>query len=161
MASDKKEKEKESFAVIASNRYARHEYFIEHVYEAGIELIGPEVKSIREGKVNLKEGYVRVLNGQIFLEGVHISPYLSASYQNAEPIRSRKLLMHKREILKLGQETKLKSMTIVPLRMYFKKGRIKLEIGLAKGKQLHDKRESVKNREAGREMDRANRQRRP
>ncbi|MFH1018865.1 MAG: SsrA-binding protein SmpB [Pseudomonadota bacterium] len=142
---------KSSFQVIAENRTARHNFFILETIEAGIELLGSEVKSIRQGSVSLKEGYAHVDRGQVFLEGVHIAPYEFAS-ASLSPVRPRRLLLHKREISRLGAEVKERRLTLVPLRIYFKKGMAKIELGLAKGKKLHDKREAIKERETRREL---------
>ena len=136
---------------IAENRKAMHDYHLVETFEAGIALQGTEVKSIREGRVNLRDSFARVEGGEIFLFNVHISPYGNRGYVDHEPTRKRKLLLHKQEIRKLIGKTVEKGMTLVPTRMYFKNGRIKVAISLAKGKQLHDKRETVKRREAERE----------
>lgn len=143
-------------AQIAQNRKAWHDYFIEHKFEAGIALEGWEVKSLRDGRAQLKESYVVVLKGEIFLLGAHISPLTTAStHIKPDPTRTRKLLLHREEISKLIGGVERKGYTMVPLAMYWKRGRAKLEIGLAKGKQLHDKRASLKEREADREQERA------
>lgn len=148
-------------AQIAQNRKAWHDYFIEHKFEAGIALEGWEVKSLRDGRAQLKESYVVVLNGEIFLLGAHISPLTTAStHIKPDPTRTRKLLLHRDEIAKLIGGVERKGYTMVPLAMYWKRGRAKLEIGLAKGKQLHDKRASLKEREADREQERALKSRR-
>ena len=136
---------------IAENRKAMHDYHLLETFEAGIVLQGTEVKSIREGRVNLRDSYARVEGGEVFLYNVHISPYGNRGYVDHEPTRRRKLLLHNQEIRKLIGKTVEKGMTLVPVRMYFKNGRIKVAISLAKGKQLHDKRETVKRREAERE----------
>jgi len=140
---------------IASNRAAFHNYFILEKIEAGIELRGTEVKSLREGGANLREGYVRVGNGEAFLVNVHISPYEQGHGTNHETKRERKLLLHRAEIVRLGITLKQKGLTLVPLRLYWARNRVKLEIGLAKGKRLYDKREAISAREAKRDMDRA------
>ncbi len=145
----------EKVKYITLNRKARHDYFILDTYEAGIALVGTEVKSLRDGRVNLKDSYARVLNGELWLIGTHISPYPQGNIFNHEPERSRKLLMHAREIVKLRRNIEEKGLTLVPLSMYFKEGRVKVEIGLAKGKHTYDKREDTAEREAKREMDRA------
>ena len=137
---------------IATNRRARHDYHIEEVFEAGASLVGSEVKSLREGKASLQDAYAIVRNGEVFLMGVHIPPYEQASLQNHEPTRTRKLLLHKAEIRKLIGKTAERGLTLVPLRMYFKGNKVKVEIGLAKGKKHYDKRESIAKREAEREM---------
>ncbi len=136
---------------IAENRKAMHDYHLLESFEAGIALQGTEVKSIREGRVNLRDSYARVEGGEVFLYNVHISPYSARGYADHEPTRRRKLLLHKQEIRKLIGKTVEKGMTLVPVRMYFKNGRIKVAVSLAKGKQLHDKRETVRKREADRE----------
>lgn len=136
---------------IAENRKAMHDYHLLETFEAGIALQGTEVKSIRGGRVNLRDSYARVEGGEVFLYNVHISPYGNRGYVDHEPTRRRKLLLHKQEIRKLIGKTVEKGMTLVPVRMYLKNGRIKVAISLAKGKQLHDKRETVKKREADRE----------
>lgn len=141
---------------IAENRKARHDYFIEESYEAGIALQGTEVKSCRAGRVNLRDGYAQVENGEIFLQNVHISPYEQGNRFNHEPLRKRKLLMHRGEILRLFGKIREKGYTLVPLRMYFNdKGRAKVEIGLAKGKKSYDKRDDIAARDVEREMARA------
>ncbi len=142
--------------VIADNRQARFQYEILETYEAGIELTGTEVKSIRAGKANLRDGYVIIRNGEAWLLNVHISPYqASGQYFNHEPRRTRKLLLHRREINKLIGQVEQKGLTLIPLKLYLKKGWIKISIGLAKGKKLHDKRETLKRRQDQREMARA------
>lgn len=140
---------------IATNRAAFHNYFILETVEAGIELRGTEIKSLREGGANLREGFVRFGNGEAFLTNVHISPYERGHSSNHEVKRERKLLLHKAEIIRLGITIKQKGLTLVPLRLYWKANRVKLEIGLAKGKRLYDKRESIAEREAKRDMSRA------
>ena len=141
---------------ISDNRQARHLYNILDTYEAGIELLGTEVKSIREGKVNIKDGYVLVRNGQAWLTNVHISPYTRVSeFFNHEPRRSRRLLMHKQEIHKLIGQVEQKGLTLIPLKMYFKNGWIKVRVGLAKGKKNHDKREDSRRKDDKRDMARA------
>lgn len=140
---------------IASNRKAFHEYFVLDRYEAGIELFGTEVKSIRGGNLNLKDSYCYVKNGEIFVRGMHVSPYEKGNIFNRDPDRDRRLLMHKREILKLNARVMQDGITLVPLSVYFKDSRVKLELGLCKGKQLHDKRESAAKKDANREIERA------
>jgi SsrA-binding protein len=140
--------------VISVNRQARHNYFIDEVYEAGLVLQGSEVKSLREGKANLKDGFARIKNGEAFLLNVHISPYAGANQFNHEPTRTRKLLLHGREIERLTGKTRERGFTLVPLRMYFKNGRAKVELGLARGKKLYDKRETLRRKEAQREVER-------
>ena len=140
---------------IAVNRRARHDYFIEETYEAGLVLVGSEVKSLRAGKANLKDSYARVDRGEAWLFNVHISPYNPASQFGHEPTRKRKLLLHAREIERLLGKVKERGLTLIPLRLYFKDGRAKIELGLARGKKTHDKRDSIREREAHREIDRA------
>jgi SsrA-binding protein len=137
--------------LIASNKKAFHEYFVLDKLESGIALTGTEVKSLREARVNLKDSYVEVKGGQAFLVGMHISPYTHGNRENHEPERTRKLLMHRREIEKLHVQLTEKGLTIVPLRLYFKGGRVKAEIAVVRGKKLYDKRETEKRREADRE----------
>ena len=140
---------------VAENRKARHEYFIEDTYECGIALVGTEVKSIRAGKVNLKDSYAQVKNGECYLIGMHVSPYEQGNIFNRDPFRERKLLLHKQEIRKLIGQTTLKGLTIVPLKMYINEdGLAKVEIGLARGKKNYDKREDIARRDAKRDIDR-------
>jgi SsrA-binding protein len=140
---------------ISVNRQARHNYFIEETYEAGLVLVGSEVKSLREGKANLKDGFARIQKGEAFLINIHISPYAGANQFNHEPTRTRKLLLHTREIERLTGKTKERGFTLVPLRLYFKNGRAKVELGLARGKKLYDKRETLRRKEAQREVERS------
>ncbi len=137
--------------LIASNRKAFHDYHVLDKMEAGIALTGTEVKSLREGAVNLKDSYITVKNGEAYLFGAHISPYSHGNLQNHDPERTRKLLLHRREIDKLETQVTEKGLTVVPLKLYFKGGRVKAEIGVVRGKKLYDKRESEKRREADRE----------
>lgn len=146
---------KDKIKVIARNRKAKHEYNIEESYEAGIVLQGTEVKSIRQGRVNLKDSFALVEDGEVFLYHMHIAPYKEGNRYNHEPERVRKLLFHKHQIKSLIGKTKRKGYTLIPLKIYFKNGLIKLELALAKGKDLHDKREDIKERTAQREMERA------
>ena len=139
---------------IAQNRKARHDYFIEDVLECGIELCGTEVKSLREGACNLKDSYAQVKNDELFVIGMHISPYEQGNIYNRDPFRTRKLLAHKSEIRRLGAAQQRDGMSLVPLSLYLKDGRVKLELAVAKGKKLYDKRHSIAERDAGREMDR-------
>jgi SsrA-binding protein len=142
--------------VVATNRKAFHEYFIEERYEAGIMLQGTEVKSLRDGRVNLQDSYASVRGTEVFLHQCHISPYSHGNIMNHDPTRVRKLLLHKTEIHKLLGKTQQKGLTLIPLRIYFsKRGYVKVELGLAKGKKLYDRRETIKAREAGREVQRA------
>ncbi len=136
---------------IAENRKARHDYTFFDTLEAGVALLGTEVKAIREGRVNLRDSYARVEQGEVFLHNVHISPYSHRGYADHEPMRRRKLLLHKREITKLIGKAVERGMTLVPVRMYFKRGRVKVALSLAKGKRVHDKRETLRRREADRE----------
>ena len=136
---------------IAENRKAFHDYHLLETFEAGIALLGTEVKAIREGRVNLRDSFARVENGEVFLFNVNISPYSHRGYADHEPLRKRKLLLHRHEILKLVGKTVEKGMTLVPLRLYFKNGRVKVALGLAKGKKDYDKRETIKKRETDRE----------
>jgi len=148
-------KAKEALKVLAKNRAASYAYQLFQRFEAGIALRGTEVKSARQGKVNLKDAYARVENNEIFLMNVHISPYTEGNRENHEPMRPRKLLLHAREIRKIGRETIATALTIVPTRMYLKNGRIKVELALARGKKLFDKRETSRRREVEKEMARA------
>lgn len=141
--------------IIAENRAARHEYFVLETYEAGIELFGTEVKSIRGGKVNLKDSYAHVDRGELFVYGMHISPYEQGNIFNRDPLRPKKLLMHKREILKLFGQTGKDGLTLIPLSLYFSGSRVKVSLGVCKGKKLYDKRDDAAKRQAGRDMDRA------
>ena len=147
--------EKDSIKVIATNREARHEYFIEEEYEAGIELVGTEVKSIRAGTLNLKDAWCGIKDGQLLVNQMHISPYDHGNRFNVDSRRPRRLLMHKREINRLYGTIKQQGLTLVPLSVYFLKGRAKLEIGLCKGKKLYDKRETAAKKDAQRDMERA------
>ncbi len=139
----------------ATNRKAYHDYFIEERYEAGIELSGTEVKSIRQGKLNLKDSFCHVKDGELFLYGMHISPYEKGNIFNRDPLRTRKLLMHKREIRKLSASIQQDGYSLIPLSVYFKNSHVKVELGLARGKKLYDKRASAAERDAKRDMDRA------
>jgi SsrA-binding protein len=141
--------------VVATNRRARHEYEILETLEAGLVLRGTEVKSLRDGEVNFKDSYATVRNGEAWLRGCHINPYSHGTDANHEPERDRKLLLHKREITRIMGKTAEKGLTVVPLKIYFKGGRIKIEIGLARGKKLHDKRATLRERETKREMEKA------
>lgn len=146
----------EGFKIVSDNRQARYLYEILETYEAGIELKGTEVKSIRDGKANLRDGYALIRNGEAWLLNVHISPHSTASaYFNHDPRRTRKLLLHKQEIRKLIGKVEQQGLTLVPLKMYLKKGFVKITLGLGKGKKLHDKREDLKQRQDKREMARA------
>ena len=140
--------------IITDNRKARHDYFVEETYEAGIELCGTEVKSLRRGGVNLKDSYCEVDGGELFALGVHISPYEQGNIFNRDPLRPRRLLMHKREIMKLQGLVSRDGYTIVPLSLYFKGSRVKMALGLCRGKKLYDKREDIARKDANREMER-------
>ena len=141
--------------IVCENRKARHDYFIHEAYETGIELQGTEVKSLRAGRANLKDSFATIENGKIFLENMHISPFEQGNIFNHDPLRKRKLLMHKAEIAKLFGETRQKGFTLVPLKIYFKHGRAKVELALASGKHTYDKREDLKKKADKREMERA------
>ena len=141
--------------LIANNKKAFHDYFIEDTYEAGISLAGTEVKSLRMGKCSVKESFIRVEKGEVYIYGMHISPYEKGNIFNKDPLRQRRLLMHKREILRLFARIKQDGYSLIPLSIYFRGPRVKLELGLAKGKKLYDKRDSAAARDAKREMDRA------
>jgi len=140
--------------VLTQNRKAYHDYEILETYEAGIVLQGTEVKSCKNGQVNLKDSHIRIVNGEAFLLNAHISPYEQGNYTNHEPTRTRKLLLHKREINKLAGKVQEKGLTLVPLKMYLKKNRVKLEIALAKGKKTHDKRDEIKKKDLEKEFSR-------
>ena len=144
---------------IASNRKAFHDYYVLERFEAGIELFGTEVKSIRGGQVNLKDSFCMIRNGELFVRGMHVSPYEKGNIFNRDPVRVRRLLMHKKEIRKLGDRVSQDGAALIPLRLYFKDSLVKVELGLCKGKKLYDKRESDAKREAERDMDRARKER--
>ena len=145
---------KQSSRIIAQNRKAWHDYFVDEKYEAGIALFGTEVKSLRAGTVNLKDAYCSVEKGELFVVGMHISPYEKGNIFNREPMRDRKLLMHKREIMKLGGLVAQKGYTLVPLSLYFSGKNVKVEVGLCRGKKLYDKRDALAEKQTNREMDR-------
>ncbi|MHB0740378.1 SsrA-binding protein SmpB [Peptostreptococcus stomatis] len=145
--------------ILATNKKARHDYFIDEVFECGIELKGTEVKSIRQGRVNLKEGYASVDNSEVFLKQVHISPYDQGNRFNVDPLRTRKLLLHKAEIRKLIGATTVKGYSLVPMSMYLKNGKVKLELGLGKGKKLYDKRQDLAKKDAMRRIERESKDR--
>ena len=145
----------EGIKVIATNRKARHDYFLDDICEAGLVLTGSEIKSVRAGHVNLREGYVREVNGELWLYNVHIAHYEQASTLNHDPLRPRKLLLHRREINRLADNVQAKGYTIIPLRLYLRRGLAKVEIALAKGKRKYDKRQAIAKRDAQRHMDRA------
>ncbi len=148
-----------SIKVICRNRKARHDYHIESTFEAGIALKGSEVKSLRQGRGNLKDGYAGIREGEAFLYNVHISPYAEASRDNPDPVRDRKLLLHKKEIKRLIGKTQERGYTLIPLQMYFKEGRAKVELALARGKKTYDKRESLRRKAMEREVKKAFKQR--
>ncbi len=150
---------KDTIKSVANNRKAYHDYFVEEKFEAGIQLAGTEVKSIRQGAVNLKDSFAIVKDGELIVHGMHISPYEKGNIFNKDPMRPRKLLMHKREILRLYAKMKQDGYALVPLSLYLKGPRVKLELGLCKGKKLYDKREDAAARDAKREMDRAKKDR--
>ena len=143
----------DNIKVLIKNKKARHEFFIEETYEAGIELKGSEVKSIRAGKANIKEAYVRISDNEALITGMHISPYEKSGTWSLEPARTRRLLLHKREIIKLQSLVAQKGLTLVPLTVYLKNGLVKVEIGVARGKKLYDKRQDIKQRDAKRQQD--------
>lgn len=138
--------------LVAQNRKAFHDYFVEEKFECGIALFGTEVKSVRQGRVNLKESWAQVRKGEIWAEGLHISPYEQGNLFNRDPLRPKKLLLHRREIRKLDGLVMRQGYTLVPLSLYFRDGRVKLELGLCKGKQLHDKRDAMAKRDTDREI---------
>ena len=146
--------EKNENRTIAQNKKAYHDYFVLETYEAGLELFGTEVKSVRQGKVNLKDSWCNIDNGEIFANGMHISPYDHGNIFNRDPLRPKRLLMHKKEILKLFGLTKQQGYAIIPLQIYFKKGRAKVLVGLCKGKKLYDKRETAAKKSAERDIER-------
>ena len=139
--------------LVANNKKARHDYFIEDVYEAGLVLTGTEIKSMRQGKCSIKEAFVRIENGEVYVYGMHISPYEKGNIFNRDPLRPKKLLMHKQEIHKLSGKLAEKGLTLVPLQVYFKNGRAKVEIGLARGKKLYDKRQDIAKKDQRREAE--------
>ena len=146
---------KEDLKLVANNKKAYHDYFIDEKYEAGIELHGTEVKSIRMGKCSIKESFIRIENGEVFVYGMHVSPYEKGNIFNKDPLRVKKLLLHKAEINKLAGKVAEKGYTLVPLQVYLTRGKVKVEIGLARGKKLYDKRQDMAKKDAKREMDRA------
>lgn len=143
----------EGIKIVATNKKARHDFFIEDIYEAGIVLSGTEVKSIRAGKMNLRDSYAQVKDGELFLHNVHISPYEQGNIFNKDPLRSRKLLMHKAEIAKLMGLTTIKGYSLVPLSFYLKNGKVKVQLGLARGKKLYDKRQDLKEQAVRRDVE--------
>ena len=146
--------EKTALKTIADNRKARHDYFVLESYEAGIELTGTEVKSIREGGLNLKDSWISIDDGEAYIKQMHISPYEKGNIFNKDPLRTRKLLMHKREIMKLLGQVKQDGLTLIPISVYLKGSRVKVQVGLCKGKKLHDKRDAMAQRDAKRTIDR-------
>jgi len=148
-----------SIKIVCQNKKASHDYFIDEALEAGIVLLGPEVKSLRDGRANLVDGYARIRNGEVFLHNMHITPYPYAHYLNLDPKRTRKLLFNKKEIKRLLGKTKEKGYALIPLKVYFKESKAKVEIGLAKGKKKYDKRQSLKEKEMKRDMDKVRKNR--
>jgi SsrA-binding protein len=148
------EKRKTAEKIIAQNKTARLNYFIDDTYEAGIALVGTEVKALREGKANLKDSYALVKDGEVFIHEMHISPYTFGNRMNHDPLRVRKLLLHKGEIKRLYGKSRERGLALIPLKVYFKKGRVKVEIGIGRGKRLYDKRESLRNKSDRREIER-------
>lgn len=147
--------DRKNFKTIAENRKARHDYFILESYEAGIELVGTEVKAIRGGGVNLKDAWCSIDNGELWVKGMHISPYDHGNIFNRDPMRVRRLLLHKKEISKLYGTLKQEGLTLIPISLYFKGSRVKVQVGLCKGKKLHDKRDDMAERAANRDIERA------
>ena len=146
--------DKSGTKIITVNRKARHDYFVDETYECGIALVGTEVKSLRCGTVNLKDSFCSVIDGELYVIGMHISPYEKGNIFNRDPLRRRKLLMHKKEIMRLFGYVKRDGYALIPLSLYFKDSRVKLELGLCRGKKLHDKRDAAAEKDAKREMDR-------
>lgn len=146
-------KAKETQKLIANNKKAYHDYFIEETYEAGIALHGTEVKSMRLGKCSIKEAFIRIENGEVYVYGMHVSPYEKGNIFNKDPLRVKKLLLHKYEINKLAGKVAEKGLTLVPLQVYFKEGKVKVEIGLARGKKLYDKRQDIAKKDQRREAE--------
>ncbi|MFC1816799.1 SsrA-binding protein SmpB [Thermodesulfobacteriota bacterium] len=144
--------------IVTQNRKARHDYFIEDEYEAGMVLLGTEVKSLRNGRVNLKDSYARIQNGEVFVHQMHIGPYPFATFDNHEPLRPRKLLLHKNEIKRLYGKVNEKGLSLIPLKIYFQRGKAKITLALAKGKRKYDKRDAVRRRDEKRELDRERKQ---
>lgn len=149
----------DDFQLVTTNRQAYHDFFVEETVEAGLALTGTEVKSIRAGHVNLRGAYARIKGDEVWLEGVHIAEYEQGTYMNHDPLRPRKLLLHRKEIDRLESKVATKGLTLVPLKMYFKHNHVKIELGLCRGKKLYDKRESIKERESQRELARVQKQR--
>ncbi|MCR5005203.1 MAG: SsrA-binding protein SmpB [Clostridiales bacterium] len=147
--------QKEKLKVVAQNRKAHHDYFFEEIYEAGLQLVGTEVKSLRMGRCSLKESFIRIENGEAFIYNMHISPYEKGNIFNKDPLRTRKLLLHKSELRKLIGSVKMDGYTIIPIRLYFKGNYAKMEIALAKGKKLYDKRQDIMKKDIRREAERS------
>lgn len=147
-------KQKEERKLVANNKKAYHDYFIDETYETGVALHGTEVKSMRMGKCSIKESFIRIENGEVFVYGMHVSPYEKGNIFNKDPLRVKKLLLHKYEINKLAGRVAEKGYTLVPLQVYFREGKVKVEIGLARGKKLYDKREDIAKKDARREIER-------
>ena len=147
-------KEASNFRLIANNKKARHDYFLEETFEAGVELHGTEVKSLRQGHCSIKEAFIHIENGEVIIYGMHISPYEKGNIFNKDPMRPKRLLMHKKEIMRLLGKIKEKGYTIVPVQVYFKGSRVKVEIALARGKKLYDKRQDIAKKDARREAER-------
>ncbi|RVU55117.1 SsrA-binding protein SmpB [Anaerosphaera multitolerans] len=143
---------KESKNTLATNRKARHDYFIESTIEAGIELKGTEVKSLRKGKANIADAYAEIKNGEVFVENMHISPYEQGNIYNVDPLRKRKLLLHKEEIRRLERDITLKGYTLIPLKLYLNRGKVKMELAVARGKKLYDKREAIAKKDSDRRI---------
>ena len=146
-------KQRESQKLIANNKKAYHDYFIEENYEAGIALHGTEVKSMRQGKCSIKESFIRIENGEVYVYGMHVSPYEKGNIFNKDPLRVKKLLLHRQDINRLAGKVAEKGLTLVPLQVYFKEGRVKVEIGLARGKKLYDKRQDIAKKDQRREAE--------
>ncbi len=146
--------------IIAQNKKARHDYFVEDTFEAGIQLFGTEVKSVRNGAVNLKDSYCSIEKGELFATGIHISPYEKGNIFNKDPLRKKKLLMHKKEIMRLLGQVGQQGLTLVPLSLYFSGSHVKVELGLCRGKKLYDKRDAAAEKQAGRDIERAMKSRR-
>ena len=147
--------QKEKLKIVAQNRKAQHDYFFEEIYEAGLQLVGTEVKSLRMGRCSLKESFIRIENGEAFIYNMHISPYEKGNIFNKDPLRTRKLLLHKAELRKLIGSVKMDGYTIIPIRLYFKGNYAKMEIALAKGKKLYDKRQDIMKKDIRREAERS------
>ena len=149
----------EHITTVSVNRQAYHDYFVDETYEAGIALTGTEIKSIRAGRVNLRGAFARIKDGEMWIDGMHVAPYEQGSYMNQDPLRPRKLLLHRRQIDHLVGRVQAKGLTLIPLKLYFKENRAKIEVGLCRGKKLYDKREAIAEREAKREVARVTKMR--